>query len=252
MAQKQKTASAWAGLPCTFSASEVSYFSAWPGEEGDGGDHAWTSLLLGFQKSSAYQPRGWEEPRKIVPPPDKGESKGGLTAQAVICHPPGCLQKENQTSLPLNKLGNQGTSRKKEWSYPNQGHTEPRSNSAGLYPLAHAARDLVRSRGLYTRVGWAQPGLVPQHLISAATGKGVRFFRGWEHWAVDTWGVGRCGQMLSFQPVSSASRLNSMDLHQKQTKEETWVAGFIPQSPEHSPKASSSFCSFPASLLSSK
>lgn len=90
-------------------------------------------FCLDFRRAQLISPEDeWEEPREIVPPPDKGESKGGLTAQAVICHPPGCLQKENQTLLPLNKLGNQGTSRKKEWSYPNQGRTAPRSNSAGL------------------------------------------------------------------------------------------------------------------------
>lgn len=50
MAQKQKTASAWAGLPCSFSASKVSYLSAWPGE-GGGWVQAWRSLLLGFQRS---------------------------------------------------------------------------------------------------------------------------------------------------------------------------------------------------------
>lgn len=106
-------------------------------------------FCLDFRRAQLISPEDeWEEPREIVPPPDKGESKGGLTAQAVICHPPGCLQKENQTLLPLNKLGNQGTSRKKEWSYPNQGRMAPRSNSAGLCLLAHAALDHVWSRGL--------------------------------------------------------------------------------------------------------
>lgn len=51
MAQKQKTASAWAGLPCSFSTSKVSYLSAWPGEEGGGGVEAWRSLLLRFRRA---------------------------------------------------------------------------------------------------------------------------------------------------------------------------------------------------------
>lgn len=51
MAQKQKTASAWAGLPCSFSTSKVSYLSAWPGEEGGWGVEAWRSLLFGFQRA---------------------------------------------------------------------------------------------------------------------------------------------------------------------------------------------------------
>lgn len=49
MAQKQKTASAWAGLPCSFSILKMSYLSAWPREEGGGGIQDWRSLLLGFQ-----------------------------------------------------------------------------------------------------------------------------------------------------------------------------------------------------------
>lgn len=36
MAQKHKTASVWAGLPCSLSTSKGRDFSAWPGEEGGG------------------------------------------------------------------------------------------------------------------------------------------------------------------------------------------------------------------------
>lgn len=51
MAQKQKTASVWAGLPCSLSTSKGSDLSAWPGEEGGGELQAWRSPLLGFQRA---------------------------------------------------------------------------------------------------------------------------------------------------------------------------------------------------------
>lgn len=51
MAQQQKTASAWAALPCSFATSKVSYLSAWPGEEGGGGVQAWRSPLLRLKRA---------------------------------------------------------------------------------------------------------------------------------------------------------------------------------------------------------
>lgn len=70
MAQKQKTASAWAGLPCSFSISKMSYLSAWPREEGGGGIQVWRSLLLGFQGASRLS-RCANLPQELISPEDE-------------------------------------------------------------------------------------------------------------------------------------------------------------------------------------
>lgn len=87
MAQKQKTASAWAGLPCSFSTSKVSYLSAWPGEERGGGVQAWRTLLLGFQRAASLL-QGAHLPQELrLLAPRMRTAQGDHSSSRKRCNP---------------------------------------------------------------------------------------------------------------------------------------------------------------------
>lgn len=107
MAQKQKTASVWAGLPCSLSTSKGSDLSAWPGEEGGGGLRAGRALLLGFQRAPSLLQRadlpaelGLSVPRMGTAQGDHSSSRKRDSSKAARLHR--LLTEGNPTFLALN------------------------------------------------------------------------------------------------------------------------------------------------------
>lgn len=162
MVQKQKTASAWAGLPCSFSTSKVSYLSAWPGEEGGGGVQAWRTLLLGFQRAASLLQRAnlpqelsLLAPRMRTAQGDHSSSRKRCNSEAAWMHrlrdlPSSRLLAEGKPNFASTEQGRKLRHKQEgkcAWSHPNSAKrsTDPQGQ-------AHAATEHVWNREFFVRV----------------------------------------------------------------------------------------------------